>query len=336
MINLGTYLKEKRETARLSIEDVANKTKISIYNLQSLENFDEKNLPASVFVKGYIRLYCKAVGIDASEAIKIYENYLIKKEEQLKNKIKARKQAKRVHKSKFSLKSINLKAIKNFNFKSKWFIAFIVIVVLAVGLIFLLKDRKERKVNNVVVKFKVKDKLNKVEEKEKEIKKETIQEKKVKEEAKKEEKAPKELPKKLLKDKNKEEKIKKEEAKKEEKVEVKDKIKEGKKEEEKEEKEKEEEGLQALNDEKTLSIKAVRKVWIKTKLDDKESFHFTLENGDEKVLTANDKIRLYIGDPSAVELRYNNGEVIQGFGRRGVPRTIVFPGRTKWHNALSM
>jgi cytoskeletal protein RodZ len=348
MINLANYLKEKRQASGLSIDDIANKTKISINNLQNLENFDEEKLPSSVFIRGYIRLYCKALGIDSSEAIKIYESYLIRKQEEIKNKIKARRQVKQANKIKFSFKSINLKSIKNINFKSKWFIGSVILTIVVLGLFFLLKDSKESKSNNVVIKLKT-NKNNKVELKEKEFEKEKTKEKntnekeaksikkeekiqKIEQEKKQKQKQKKEevfkkLPKKLLKDKNKEEKEIKKLKEKEKVI-----IKEAKKEEDKEEDKEESKVL----DSKILSIKAVRKVWIKTKLDEKDSFHFTLESGEEKILKANEKIRLYIGDPSAVELKYNNDEVIQGFGHRGVPRTIVFPDRTKWYNALSM
>jgi cytoskeletal protein RodZ len=74
MKSLGEYLKKERELRGVTIEEIANITRISSRFIQALENDDFKNLPSDVFVKGFLRAYTKCVGIDPNEVISIYEN----------------------------------------------------------------------------------------------------------------------------------------------------------------------------------------------------------------------------------------------------------------------
>ena len=68
-INIGDSLREERESKKLTLEDISEKTKISLQALRQIENnvFDEK---LSTFTKGHIRLYCEAIGIDFGKIIK--------------------------------------------------------------------------------------------------------------------------------------------------------------------------------------------------------------------------------------------------------------------------
>ena len=74
MKSLGEYLKKERELRGVTIEEIANITRISTRFINALENDDFKNLPSEVFVKGFLRAYTKCVGIDPNEVISIYEN----------------------------------------------------------------------------------------------------------------------------------------------------------------------------------------------------------------------------------------------------------------------
>lgn len=61
---IGETLKDERVKHRLSLEDLSKKTRIRVVYLQALEenNFDQ--LPATTFVKGYIKTYAQVFGFD--------------------------------------------------------------------------------------------------------------------------------------------------------------------------------------------------------------------------------------------------------------------------------
>ncbi len=71
---IGTLLRAQRETQNISIQEVAQKTKININILKSLENDDLKNLPNKTYVKGFVRNYAKTIGLDVNDASNALEN----------------------------------------------------------------------------------------------------------------------------------------------------------------------------------------------------------------------------------------------------------------------
>ncbi len=73
MTSLGDYFKQAREKKGLSLEHVVSQTRIQEYHLQALESEDFANLPAKVFVKGFVRSYAKVLGLDEDEAL---QNFL--------------------------------------------------------------------------------------------------------------------------------------------------------------------------------------------------------------------------------------------------------------------
>ena len=62
--SIGEILKQERERHRLSLSDLAKRTRIREEYLFSLENNDFDKLPAAIFVKGYIRSYGQVFGFD--------------------------------------------------------------------------------------------------------------------------------------------------------------------------------------------------------------------------------------------------------------------------------
>lgn len=60
----GARLKQAREAAGLSVEDVAARLKMPARVVHSLENDDITSLGAPVFVRGQLRSYARLVGID--------------------------------------------------------------------------------------------------------------------------------------------------------------------------------------------------------------------------------------------------------------------------------
>ena len=67
IVTVGQRLKEAREAAGLSIEDVAATTRIPTRHLASLEIGDWDQLPASTYSVGFAKNYATAVGLDKAE-----------------------------------------------------------------------------------------------------------------------------------------------------------------------------------------------------------------------------------------------------------------------------
>jgi cytoskeletal protein RodZ len=63
--SIGAYLKNERETRKLSLEEVSSTTRIPRGTLKSLEENRFEELPSGVFVRGFIKAYASAVAIDA-------------------------------------------------------------------------------------------------------------------------------------------------------------------------------------------------------------------------------------------------------------------------------
>ena len=67
IVTVGQRLREAREAAGLSIEDVAATTRIPTRHLASLEVSDWDQLPASTYSVGFAKNYATAVGLDKAE-----------------------------------------------------------------------------------------------------------------------------------------------------------------------------------------------------------------------------------------------------------------------------
>ena len=74
-LSCGRYLQGARLARRIRLDDLSRATCIGIDNLIRLESDDLANLPAEVFVLGYIRTYARAVGADPEEALRRYQTY---------------------------------------------------------------------------------------------------------------------------------------------------------------------------------------------------------------------------------------------------------------------
>ena len=61
---IGVELREARERAALSIEQIAEHTKLKPQRLEALENSDFANLPEGIYLDGIVRAYTKEVGLD--------------------------------------------------------------------------------------------------------------------------------------------------------------------------------------------------------------------------------------------------------------------------------
>ena len=59
-----SVLAQARAATGLSTRDVAETLNLSISVVQAIESGDESNMPAQVYVKGYVRAYAKLVNLD--------------------------------------------------------------------------------------------------------------------------------------------------------------------------------------------------------------------------------------------------------------------------------
>lgn len=71
-LTLGVYLKQMREDAKLSVDEVSYQTRIPSKYILWLEGGNYKNLPAEVYVKGFIAKYAKVLNLEKDDLLKIY------------------------------------------------------------------------------------------------------------------------------------------------------------------------------------------------------------------------------------------------------------------------
>jgi cytoskeleton protein RodZ len=72
MSSLGIRLRELREAKGVSLDDIARSTRVGRRHLEALETDSWGELPAPVFVKGFIRAYCDFLDAPPDEALGLY------------------------------------------------------------------------------------------------------------------------------------------------------------------------------------------------------------------------------------------------------------------------
>ena len=65
----GRYLAQQRELRGLSLQSVADATKLSAGTLKALETEDYSRLPERVFVVGMVKAYARCVGLSVEETV---------------------------------------------------------------------------------------------------------------------------------------------------------------------------------------------------------------------------------------------------------------------------
>lgn len=70
MDSIGEFFKQARETKGLTLDEVAFKTRIHPSFLRAIEEGNFTKLPDQVFVKGFVRSYARALGVDEDEAVR--------------------------------------------------------------------------------------------------------------------------------------------------------------------------------------------------------------------------------------------------------------------------
>jgi cytoskeleton protein RodZ len=75
MASVGSYLRDLRTRRGVSLDEVARTTRVAQRYLQSLEDDAFEDLPAPVFIRGFIRAYCQALGEPPHEALAYYDGH---------------------------------------------------------------------------------------------------------------------------------------------------------------------------------------------------------------------------------------------------------------------
>jgi cytoskeletal protein RodZ len=75
-LSFGRYLQAIRLEKKISLEQVSAQTRVGVGNLLLVEQENHEQLPAEVFVKGFLRAYAAAIGADGDEAVRLYESSL--------------------------------------------------------------------------------------------------------------------------------------------------------------------------------------------------------------------------------------------------------------------
>jgi cytoskeleton protein RodZ len=72
MGSFGDKLRREREMRGVTLDEIAESTKIRRSHLEALEKENFRNLPGGVFNKGFVRAYARFIGIDEDEAAADY------------------------------------------------------------------------------------------------------------------------------------------------------------------------------------------------------------------------------------------------------------------------
>jgi cytoskeleton protein RodZ len=79
--HFGSCLRRAREDRALTIGDISASTKVPRSAIEQLEAGALSSLPAHVFVRGFIRSYAKAVGINESRPLSLFDRAVNAKSE---------------------------------------------------------------------------------------------------------------------------------------------------------------------------------------------------------------------------------------------------------------
>lgn len=69
MIGFGEKLRREREMRGVSLEEIAESTKIGTRSLRALEEDDFDKLPGGIFNKGFVRAYSRFLGLDEEQTV---------------------------------------------------------------------------------------------------------------------------------------------------------------------------------------------------------------------------------------------------------------------------
>lgn len=79
--SIGTVLRRERELRHMSIEEIAQTTRIPLRLLRLLEDDQFDELPGDVFARGYIKSYARTLGLEAKPLIRKLDETTADREE---------------------------------------------------------------------------------------------------------------------------------------------------------------------------------------------------------------------------------------------------------------
>ena len=93
VMDVGAALREARQTAGLSREDVSQRTKIQLAKIEALEANAFERLPEGIYLDGLIRAYAAEVGLDGGELVtRLHRHNAIPLEDEIERDIPAERQ----------------------------------------------------------------------------------------------------------------------------------------------------------------------------------------------------------------------------------------------------
>lgn len=128
-LTLGEKLRKLRSEKRIALNEVSRATRIQIAYLEHLENGNFEDLPADVYVKGFLRSYADFLGVNEQILIKLYE-----KEKGIKKNMEEKKRPKT---DKPVIKPIN---ISSFIFTPQKLALYLIMILIVSGLIYLYRE----------------------------------------------------------------------------------------------------------------------------------------------------------------------------------------------------
>jgi cytoskeletal protein RodZ len=72
MESIGQYLRKERELRQVSLEELAQTTRIPMKMLVRLEDDRYDELPGEVFVRGFIKSYARSLGLESAPLLERY------------------------------------------------------------------------------------------------------------------------------------------------------------------------------------------------------------------------------------------------------------------------
>lgn len=72
MASVGQFLREKREERRMSVAEIARATRVPVSSVERIESDQFDELPAEVFVRGFLKSYARAVGVSEDDVLARY------------------------------------------------------------------------------------------------------------------------------------------------------------------------------------------------------------------------------------------------------------------------
>ncbi len=74
----GKFLKAEREKKERSLKELAELLKLKVAYLKAIEEEDYLSIPGEIFIKGYIRVYADALGLDSNYILNLYKQQIAK------------------------------------------------------------------------------------------------------------------------------------------------------------------------------------------------------------------------------------------------------------------